>query len=165
MHFLDKKMKNYLIEKGEIFPDSDSARVLCEILDEDTMGRIDDQTDFKLTAYEPMRAWILQRDTKLKSRKAKRHRGSAKGPDDMVYGVESKAELPTAATAPEADPWLTSGDPWSQPPGLSPETPPPPEATWPGADAAWSGAAAAWPPPGGELDAFGKGKGKSKGKG
>ena len=78
VHFLDKKMKDYLVETGEIFPDSDSARVLCEILDEDTMGRIDDQTDLKLTAYEPMRAWILQRDTKLKSRKATRHRCSAK---------------------------------------------------------------------------------------
>ena len=129
------------------------------------VGPIEDFTDkeLQLTAYEPTKDYIPQRDAKLKSRKSTRRTPSGKGPDDMVYGVDSRAkppeQPPARAPSPQVeDPWLTSAaDPWASPPGL-PETPPD---------------AAAWPPPaegawtyvGGDLDAFGKGKGKSKGKG
>ena len=112
VHFLEKRLKDYLIETGEIFPPGDAARILSEILDEETLGRTEDSTDkeLQLTNYEPMKEYILQRDAKLKSRQSTRHKPSAKGPDDMVYGVESKpraAEPPPArAPAPQIeDPW------------------------------------------------------------
>ena len=70
---LGEQIREYLIETGEKFPDADSARVLNEVLDEDTLGRIEDQAAMNLTSSEPMKTWILQRDTKLKSRKATRH--------------------------------------------------------------------------------------------
>ena len=90
-----------MIETGEIFPPTGAARILNEILDEETMGRIDDSTDkeLQLTNFEPMKDWILQRDAKLKSRKSTRHKPSGKGPEDRVYGVESK---PRAAEPPPA---------------------------------------------------------------
>ena len=128
------------------------------------MGRIEDSTDkeLQLTAYAPMRDYILQRDAKLKSRKSTRHKPSGKGPDDMVYGVEARAKSTERATAqatpqPAEDPWLATPDPWASPPGL-PEVPPESPA-WPTPDEA------GWTHVGGDLDAFGKGKGKSKGRG
>ena len=52
--FLNLKMKDYLFETGEVFPDGDAARVLSGTLDEDTLTKIDDGTDFKLTTYDPV---------------------------------------------------------------------------------------------------------------
>ena len=51
------------------------------------MGRIDDHEDLEITTYAPVRAWILQRDVKLKLHKTSRTKGLVKSPDDMVYGV------------------------------------------------------------------------------
>ena len=42
VQFLEKTQKEYLIETGEVFPDTDAARVFSEAFDEDTMGRIDE---------------------------------------------------------------------------------------------------------------------------
>ena len=83
----------------------------------------------------------------------------------MVYGVDIKEKqaAPTPTEPAGADPWLTSADPRASPPGLGPETSR--DANWAASGAAWASPDAAWPPPGGDIDAFGKGKGKSKGKG
>ena len=85
------KMKEYLVETGETFPESDTARVLGEALDEDTLGKVDDSTDLKLLTYDPVQDWILQKDTMAKSRKTVRLKNGTKGPDDMVYGVGQEA--------------------------------------------------------------------------
>ena len=81
VHFLEKKQKEYLIETGELFPDTDAARFLSDGLDEETMGHIDDSTDkdLVLTNYEPVKDWILQRDTKLKARTSTRHKSLRQG--------------------------------------------------------------------------------------
>ena len=47
---LESQIKEYLIETGEIFPDHDSARVLSEALDEETLSKIDDAIILKLTS-------------------------------------------------------------------------------------------------------------------
>ena len=159
VHFLDSKLKEFFIETGGLFPET---RVLSQALDEDTLGRIVDKPDLDLKSYHPVKEWTLQRNNKLKSRKATRPNASAKGPDDTVYGVdgaqpaaEQTASQPAAASA--AGPWhgaAAASDPWAASPG------PPGEGE----------AATAWPPlspewPGGDLDAFGKGKGKGAGSG
>ena len=61
VQFFEKRLKEYLIEIGEIFPPSDAARVVSEILDEDKLGRIEDSTDkeMQLTNYEVMKDYIL----------------------------------------------------------------------------------------------------------
>ena len=135
------------------------------------MNKIEDDTELKLNLYDPMQAWILNKDTKSKARKAARHKTGKGNQDDMVYGVndrkQQQAQTETIApTSPEVDPWLTSADPWASPPGLAAQSPESqPEATWTAADAAWQADDPNWPPPGGDLDTFGKGKGKNKGKG
>ena len=113
VEFLESKIKEYLIETGENFPGHDSARVLSEALDEETLSKIDDSTTLRLTSYEPAKEWILQRDAKAKSRKATRQKSSSMGPDDMVFGVENKEKqaAPTPTEPAGADPWLTSADP------------------------------------------------------
>ena len=131
-------MDEYQTETGEIFPDVDAARVVRQALDEDTIGRVDDHEDLKITIYLPFEAWILERDVKLKLRKHTRVKPSVNSPDDMVYGVDdaqpsAEQAAPQQAAAFAADPWhgaAAASDPWAAPPG------PPGEGA----------AAAAWPP-------------------
>ena len=91
--------------------------MLSEALDEDTLNKIDDCTDLKLTTYDPVQEWILQKDSKSKARRAVRHK-TGNGQDDMVYGVEDQKQQqtraePAPAASPGVDPWLTSADPWA----------------------------------------------------
>jgi hypothetical protein len=125
-----------------MFPDADAARVFSQAIDEDTMGRVDDNDELSIETYKPVKAWILQREVKLKLRKNTRSGKGLKNPDDMVYGVsaalpaEAPASEPAAAQGP--DPWLSaSADPWSVPPGL-------PDAAAASAAPAWPDSTAAW---------------------
>ena len=141
-----------------MFLDDDAARVLSETLDEETMNKIEDAIELKLSTYDPVQAWILQKDTTSKARRAVRHK-TGMGQDDMVYGVDDKKQQQqaqpekTATASPEADPWLTSADPWASHPGLAAQSPESqPEAAWAAADAAWQTDDHAWPPPSGNVD-------------
>ena len=42
MLFLESKIRDYLIETGEVFSNEDACRVLSKVLDEDTVGRLED---------------------------------------------------------------------------------------------------------------------------
>ena len=99
------------------------------------MGRVEDTEELDLkdpregNAYAPVRAWILQRDVKLKLRKNTRAKPATKGPDDMVYGVDV-AQPPAAPVPPPAasaeDPWHASAaapDPWATSPAAPPGEP------------------------------------------
>ena len=125
------------------------------------MSKVDDHEDLSIETYKPVKAWILQREVKLKLRKNTRS-GKGKNPDDMVYGVSTAPAAEASASEPATvqgpDPWISaSADPWSVPPGL-PETAAASAApAWPDPTAAWM-SHPEWPPPGGDLDAFGKGK-------
>ena len=124
--YFDQKQLDFTTETGEMFPDSDAARVFSQAIDEDTMGRVDDHEDLSIETYAPVKAWILQREIKLRLRKNTRT-SKGKGPDDMVYGVSAAPPAEAPAGAPAADqgpdPWLSAAsDPWSSPPGL-PEAP------------------------------------------
>ena len=66
---------------------------------EDTLERIDDHDDFEIATYAPVKAWILQRDVKLKLRKNTPTKTSVKRPNDMVYGVKD-APPPAEQAAP-----------------------------------------------------------------
>ena len=163
--FLDQKILDYTTETGEKFPDDDAARVLSQAIDEDTMGRVDDHDDLSIETYFPVKTWILQRDVKLRLRKSTRT-GKRKNPDDMVYGVSTQppADAPAAdaTVAPGPDPWLSAAsDPWSPAPVPSEAAVAPASPLRPDASAAWM-SQLEWAPPGGDIDAFGKGKGKGK---
>jgi len=99
--FFDQKQLDYTPETGEKFPDDDAARVLSQAIDEDTMGRVDDNDDISIETYLPVKTWILQREVKLKLRKNTRS-GKGKNPDDMVYGVS--AQPPSEAPSGELQP-------------------------------------------------------------
>ena len=55
--FLEQKRKHYLLEIGAAFPLADSARVLVSVVDEDTMGRLED-AKVTLEDYEKVVEWI-----------------------------------------------------------------------------------------------------------
>ena len=42
LEFLEQKRTHYLLEIGAAFPLDDSARVFVSVVDEDTMGRLED---------------------------------------------------------------------------------------------------------------------------
>ena len=52
--FLNSRMKEILFETGQVFPEDD--------------------TQLKLSSYEPVQEWILQKDNKSKARRAVRHK-------------------------------------------------------------------------------------------
>ena len=138
LRFFEGKLKEYLRETGQVFPPDDSARVLSQAIDEDTMGRLEDARVPIENNYAGVKQWIFERETKLKARKATRsHTGAGKGSDDMVYGVDLKQSGPESATG-GVDPWTVDGssDPWTN------------AATQPRAEDPQ------WPALGGELDAF-----------
>ena len=55
-------MKEHPFETGLVFPDDDAARVLSKTLDEETMNKIEDDTQLKLSTYDPVQEWSLQKD-------------------------------------------------------------------------------------------------------
>ena len=101
--------------------------------------------------------WILQREVKLRLRKNTRT-GKGKSPDDMVYGVSAQPPADASAAEVAAAP---GPDPWSSAPGLPKVAAAPAAPTWPDSSAAWM-SQPEWAQPGGDPDAFGKGKGKGK---
>ena len=60
--FLGSRTDEYQTETGEVLPDADAARVFSQAIDEDTMGRVDDHEDLKITTFLPVKTWILQRE-------------------------------------------------------------------------------------------------------
>ena len=105
--FLDSRVDEYQTETVVAFPVMDAARVLSQAIDEDTMGRVDDDDSLDLkVAYLLVKIWILNRDVKLELKKHTRAKPAVKNPDDMVYGVgnaqpsaEPVAPQPAAASA------------------------------------------------------------------
>ena len=55
--FLDSRMDEYRTETGEVFPDSDAARVLAQAIDEDEMGRVEDTEGLDLK--DPRDGYLL----------------------------------------------------------------------------------------------------------
>ena len=84
LNFLEGKRKVFLLETGSFFPLKDSAHVLSSVLDEDTLGRVED-AEIELTNYNALKVWIERREVKLKSRGK-----VAKDPNAMVYGVQHR---------------------------------------------------------------------------
>ena len=122
MTFLEQKRKHYLLEIGAAFPREDSARVFVSVVEEDTMGRLEDGK-VPLDNYEKLVEWIRAREVRLTSRST---RGSSgKDPNAMVYAVgegpaQYEIHMPEASQDPgssqrSASPWTppaAAQDPW-----------------------------------------------------
>ena len=61
VHFLESKIKDYLMETGEIFSNEDACRVLSKVVDEDTVGRLED-AHISLRNYQACKGWIIERE-------------------------------------------------------------------------------------------------------
>ena len=83
--FLDQKRKHYLLEIGAAFLREGSARVLVSVVDEDTMGRLED-AKVPSENYEKLVEWIRVREVRLTSRSTRD--SSSRDPNAMVYAAE-----------------------------------------------------------------------------
>ena len=149
---MEQKSKHYLLDIDAAFPREDS------VLDEDTMGRLDD-AKIPFENYEKLVEWIRAREGRLNSRSTLG--SSSRDPNAMVYAVgegPSQYEI-HMLEASSASPDSGSG---SSQRSASPWT------SQVGAQDPWQGAEDPWETPQGladtyanqDIDAFGKGKGK-----
>ena len=166
-----------MAETGEALEVSVLAHILKSAMDEDTMGRLedaknDDGSAVDVTDYEKVKVWIENRFVKIQSRHASK--APIKDSDKMVYGV-GPAERPEVGNAPcpggcggcathhvpagfsevvaaPPDPWAGGGyDPWAA--GAQSSTSYQNSHNFENPGGSY---------PGGDLDAFNKGKGKGK---
>ena len=77
-----------MLEIGAAFPLEDSARVLVSVVDEDTIGRLEDG-GVSLTNYKVLLDWICFGETRLRSWSS--GRSSQRGPDAKVYNMAETA--------------------------------------------------------------------------
>ena len=82
--FLEQKRMHYLLEISAAFPREDSGRVLVSVVNEDTMGRLED-AKVPLENYEKLVEWIVDREVRLTSRSTRGR--SSRDPNAMVYAV------------------------------------------------------------------------------
>ena len=118
--FLEQKRTHYLLQIGIAFPRDDSARVLVSVVDEDTMGRLEDGK-ISLENYELLVEWIRAREVRLTFRFS---RGSpGKDPNAMVYAIgeglsQYEIHTPEASSAnPDPSSSQRSSSPWTPPAG------------------------------------------------
>ena len=57
----ENRIKEFLIETGENFPNEDAARVFSQGLDKDTLGRVEDDK-IEFTNYQDVKTWTLENE-------------------------------------------------------------------------------------------------------